>query len=102
MTLSNLCLAYDKRIILKNINLKSEGHFTVLGANGSGKSTLAKALCGLLSYKGSILIDGLELKEMEARDRAKKIAYIPSKMQSFEEFTSVCLLYTSPSPRDPE
>ena len=89
MILTNLSLAYDEKNILDNINLKSEKYFTIMGANGSGKSTLAKSLCGLLPYEGSILLDGVELKDMPAKDRAKKVAYIPSKMQSFEQFTSV-------------
>ncbi len=89
MTLSNLCLSYDDKNILENIHLQSDSHICILGANGSGKSTLAKALCGLIPYQGSILLDGLELKDMQAKHRAKKIAYIPAKMQSFEQFTSV-------------
>ncbi len=89
MILSKLCLSYDDTNILDDIHLNSDAHISILGANGSGKSTLAKALCGLLPYEGSILIDGLELRGMEAKQRAKKIAYIPSKMQSFEQFTSV-------------
>ncbi len=89
MRLSALTLAYTNTPILENIELQYEGSFSILGANGSGKSTLAKALCGLLAYSGSILLGGLELGEMEPKERAKKIAYIPSKMQSFEEFTTV-------------
>lgn len=89
MKITNLRLAYDKKCILEGINLSSERNFTIMGANGSGKSTLAKSLCGLLPYEGSILIDGIELKDMPAKERAKKVAYIPSKMQSFEQFTSV-------------
>lgn len=89
MILSKLSLAYGSTIVLDGIDLQTKGNFSILGANGSGKSTLAKALCGLIPYEGSILIDEQELRGMEPKERAKKIAYIPSKMQSFEQFTSV-------------
>ncbi len=89
MRVSNLFLAYDKTTILKNINFDIKKHLCILGSNGSGKSTLAKALCGLLPYEGSIQIDNYELSSIPAVQRAKKIAYIPSKMESFEQFTTV-------------
>ncbi len=89
MRVSNLYIAYDKTMILKNINVDIKQHLCILGSNGSGKSTLAKALCGLLPYEGSIQIDNYELFSIPAIERAKKIAYIPSKMESFEQFTTV-------------
>ena len=89
MKISNLCLAYHDTTILEDINFELNGHLTILGSNGSGKSTLAKALCGLLPYDGSITIEGQELLNIPSKQRAKLIAYIPSKMQSFEQFTTV-------------
>ena len=89
MTISNLKLSYHEKNILENINFELTGHLSILGSNGSGKSTLAKALCGLLSYEGSIEIGHQELSKMSPKERAKLIAYIPSKMQSFEQFTTL-------------
>lgn len=91
MTISNLSISYCDTTILKGIDftLEEETHLTVLGPNGSGKSTLAKALCGLLPYAGSIQIQGQELCEIPAKERAKLISYIPAKMESFEQFTTV-------------
>ena len=89
MTVSNLYIGYDKTFILEDINFSLHTHLCILGANGSGKSTLAKALCGLLPYKGSIQINSEELRSISTKERAKKVAYIPSKMESFEQFTTV-------------
>ena len=89
MIISKLELAYHEENILEDINFSLEGHLSILGSNGSGKSTLAKALCGLLPYKGSIQTDNQELSQIPPKERAKLIAYIPSKMQSFELFTTV-------------
>jgi ABC-type cobalamin/Fe3+-siderophores transport system ATPase subunit len=89
MTVSNLKVSYDESTILENINFSIKKHLCILGSNGSGKSTLAKALCGLLPYQGSIQIGTDELASLPALQRAKEIAYIPSKMESFEQFTTV-------------
>lgn len=89
MTISKLSISYHEANILKDLNFTIDSHLTVLGSNGSGKSTLAKALCGLLSYQGSIQIEGQELSSIASKERAKLISYIPSKMESFEQFTTV-------------
>lgn len=89
MTITNLTTAYQHTTILEEINFELKEHLTILGSNGSGKSTLAKALCGLLPYEGSIQIQDKELRNFSPKHRAQSISYIPSKMQSFEQFTTV-------------
>ena len=91
MTINKLCISYPGKSVLDEIDftIKEHTNLTVLGPNGSGKSTLAKALCGLLAYQGSIQIEGQELCDIPAKERAKLIAYIPAKMESFEQFTTV-------------
>ena len=89
MIVSKLSLAYHKDTILEDINFTLQKHLCILGSNGSGKSTLAKALCGLLPYEGSITIEATELSKISPKQKAKLISYIPSKMQSFEQFTTV-------------
>jgi len=89
MKVTKLYAAYADQSILEDINFELKSHLSILGANGSGKSTLAKALCGLLEYEGSIRLNGQELREIPAIERAKSIAYIPAKMQSYELFTTV-------------
>lgn len=62
--------------ILKGVNMEirpGEIH-ALMGPNGSGKSTLAYALAGHPNYKvtgGSIEIDGVNITEMEADERAR-------------------------------
>src|SRR4029079_14455354 len=51
----------------------------VMGPNGSGKSTLAYALMGHPAYEiteGEILLDGENMVEMEADERAQKGAFL--------------------------
>ncbi|MCB0668082.1 MAG: NHLP bacteriocin export ABC transporter permease/ATPase subunit [Saprospiraceae bacterium] len=57
-------------LILKNVNLKiNPGEFVALvGGSGSGKSTLLRILLGFEQYtSGSVLYDGLDLKDIDIR-----------------------------------
>ena len=87
--LQNLSCFYEKESILQNITHKFPTHLSILGANGSGKSTLAKALCNLIAYSGKILLDNKEIDTYKAKERAKKIAYIPTKLEFYDEFLRV-------------
>ena len=54
------------------------GELTVLiGPNGAGKTTLMRALAGLFAAEGRIEIDGRPLSSFDARERARRIAYLP-------------------------
>lgn len=51
----------------------------VMGKNGIGKSTLLKTIAGILKPDGgSIMISKEELQQIKPRQRACKIAYLPS------------------------
>ncbi|MGE5549939.1 MAG: ABC transporter ATP-binding protein [Bacteroidota bacterium] len=48
----------------------------VTGPVGSGKTALASALSGLYDYKGSVLVNGRELRLLDADERAALISYM--------------------------
>lgn len=83
-----LTCGYD-RTVLRAVSFSCEGNLCILGANGVGKSTLAKALCGLLPFKGEIVINAKPLEAYSASARAQTITYIPPKLQSFDTYISV-------------
>ena len=76
LRIENLRAAIDGKEILKGVDLtirQGETH-ALMGPNGSGKSTLSYALMGHPNYEvtgGSATIDGVDLLELEADDRAK-------------------------------
>jgi Fe-S cluster assembly ATP-binding protein len=76
LKIDNLHVAIDGKEILKGVNLtlkQGEVH-ALMGPNGSGKSTLSYALMGHPNYEvteGSVTLDGKDLLELEADDRAK-------------------------------
>ena len=76
LEIDGLKTSIDDTDILHGINLKimpGEVH-AVMGRNGSGKSTTANVLMGHPDYEvtdGSIYLDGNDLLEMEAHERAR-------------------------------
>ena len=89
ISIKNLSCSFDKKVILKDINLEIESHLTILGANGSGKSTLAKAICNLNKFDGLIEIDSNSMQEFSLNQRAKSISYIPAKLDIYDSYISV-------------
>jgi Fe-S cluster assembly ATP-binding protein len=76
LSIRNLHAGIDGKEILKGVNLtirQGEIH-ALMGPNGSGKSTLSYALMGHPNYEvtaGEATIDGVNLLELEADERAK-------------------------------
>jgi iron complex transport system ATP-binding protein len=51
----------------------------ILGPNGAGKTTLLRAITGLVPHDGTITVDGLDVRALERRDRARRIGYVPQQ-----------------------
>ncbi|HVZ80067.1 MAG TPA: ABC transporter ATP-binding protein [bacterium] len=50
----------------------------LLGSNGAGKSTLVRLMAGLLHPdRGEVLWEGRSLRDLRAREKAQRIAYVP-------------------------
>jgi ATP-binding cassette subfamily C protein LapB len=56
----------------------------VIGRIGSGKTTLAKLLVGLYApAEGSILIDGIEIRQIDPADLRRNMGYLPQNLVLF-------------------
>ncbi len=68
---SNLCFAYKKEEVLRNVNFEVYNHdfLAVIGPNGGGKSTLMKLMLGLLKPKSGEIY--------YAKNLNRKIGYVP-------------------------
>lgn len=77
----NVFYAYvPQKFVLNGVSLSLERGdlLFLLGANGSGKTTLLECLCGVRSpRRGEIFVDGAPLASLSARERAKRLAYVP-------------------------
>jgi iron complex transport system ATP-binding protein len=80
ITIRNVTFSYARTPALLDVSAEypSGARVSVIGQNGAGKSTLIRCIAGLEpGYRGSIRIDGREIRTLSARDRARCIAYAP-------------------------
>jgi Fe-S cluster assembly ATP-binding protein len=81
LEIKNLHASVEGKGILKGINLevKAGEIHAIMGPNGSGKSTLASVIAGKDEYdveKGQILLDGQDIEELSAEERAHKGVFL--------------------------
>ncbi len=82
--IKNLSFAYDKQIILENVNLKVEekDFLAIIGPNGGGKSTLLKLILGINTLKtGSISVLG-----KKPAQSLTQIGYVPQNTNINTDF----------------
>jgi len=90
--IKNLSFSYEKNNeVLRKINLTFKiGEFIgIVGPNGCGKSTLINILCNVLQpQKGTILINGQNLKELPQNELARLVAVVPQDSVFEFDFTA--------------
>ena len=92
----NVSFAYNKKVILKNIDLKIPKGITIgiIGPTGSGKSTLVNLIPRLLEVRqGSLTIDGMEIKSIPLKILRKNIGYVPQETFLFSESLKENIIY---------
>ncbi len=79
-----------KEPILKEISVEfREGEFYgILGPNGAGKTSLARHILALLAHsKGTVTLDGKDMKELSRREIATEIAFLPQNFDTDINFS---------------
>ena len=81
LRIENLSTGYGAGDVLRGVGFALDrGEVcALLGENGSGKTTLLRAVCGLLSYRGSCLLSGAEARALSDRERAKRIGWLSQR-----------------------
>lgn len=98
--------SYDgRRTALENvdIHIPQGGFVGIVGESGSGKSTLGNIISGSLSaYEGSVLIGGVDLREISSSSLKKTITYVPFASYLFEGTVRSNLILAKPNATDDE
>lgn len=84
--------------VFENLNLKIQGRQRVgiVGLSGAGKSTLANLLLRFDEIeKGSIKIDGIDIRDVKQNELRKNIAYVPQEPLLFHRSVRENIAYYS-------
>lgn len=79
LQVKDLCFSYDKKTILKQINVSiyRGERIAVMGSNGAGKSTFFLNLNGVLQPdSGEILLEGKRLKKKDFKELHKRVGFV--------------------------
>jgi iron complex transport system ATP-binding protein len=91
LKVEHLSCGYDaKKPVLNDVSFEVEdGHFVgIVGPNGAGKTTLLRAIVGLLEVRhGSISIGGRNIAQLDRRELARRIAFVPQLMEPVDGFS---------------
>jgi ATP-binding cassette subfamily C protein LapB len=73
----------------------------IIGTNGCGKTTLEKLILGLYEpTDGSILIDGIDIKQIDPADLRRNISYVPQDVILFQGTLKENIVLRSPGASD--
>lgn len=84
----NVSFAYDKELVLKNINLKIQKGKTIalVGSSGGGKSTLADLVPRFYDpTQGEILLDGISLTDYEIESLRQQMGVVTQESILFND-----------------
>lgn len=76
----NLVAGYDKKVILKGVNIKIPNNkiSVIIGSNASGKSTLLKTMSRLIKpMSGNVSINSKSIDKIKPKSLAKVIGLLP-------------------------
>lgn len=86
IAVANLIKRFGRARVLNGVTFTvAPGEAVALwGPNGAGKSTALRCALGLLNYRGSITIDGLEVRRA-GRSVRRLIGYVPQELSFYDD-----------------
>ncbi|RLA74628.1 MAG: type I secretion system permease/ATPase [Epsilonproteobacteria bacterium] len=101
----NVSLVYPNtdRKVLDDVSftINSGESVGIIGTNGSGKTTIEKLILGLYEpTEGSILIDGIDIKQIDPADLRQNISYVPQDVVLFKGTLKDNIILRAPDASD--
>ena len=78
ISVKGLTVKYGDAVIISDISFEAEDGcwLMIAGPNGAGKSTMIRAVAQSIPYTGTVLIDGVDARNMKSRDLARKVGVL--------------------------
>jgi len=93
----------DAALMGASIDIAPNEFICIVGDNGSGKSTILKLIAGMYRVQSGVLaIDGTDVRQFNAIDLRRLIAYVPQKPSLFKGTIAQNLRLTNPLATDEE
>jgi len=73
----NMAIRYEKELLSDVSFTLGCGITALLGVNGAGKTTLLRTVLGEVRYTGDILLGGVPLQALTAKERARRVSLLP-------------------------
>ena len=87
----------DAALMGTSIDIAPNEFVSIVGDNGSGKSTILKLIAGMYRAQSGVLsIDGIDVRQFNAIDLRRLIAYVPQKPSLFKGTIAQNLRLTNP------
>lgn len=91
----------DATLLGVSLDIAPNEFIAIVGENGSGKSTILKLIAGMYSAQSGVLaIDGTDVRQFNAVDLRRLIAYVPQKPALFRGSIAQNLRLTNPLATD--
>ncbi len=97
---SGLTKAYGDLVVVDDFDVTIEQGDSVAlwGPNGAGKTTVIRCLLGLVSYDGTITVNGMDAKD-DGKAVRSLIGYVPQELSFYDDMVVIDLLDYSASLR---
>ncbi len=81
LAIEGLSVELGGRRVLHGISTRVDegGWLALVGPNGAGKTTLVRAIAGLVDFDGSVRLGGRAHAELDRREAARLVAYVPQR-----------------------
>ena len=88
--LKNIDIGYHSTLLsIENLVLETGKFYAIIGKNGIGKTTFIHTILGLIpTIKGEIDINGQNIHQISANQRAKLVAHVPSKFEGVQHLST--------------